>query len=199
VNYESLRFAHFQPQAVEAMALTADRELLAVARENNAIEIWLRETWVQLLVIPGNKNCAIRRIHWVEKHPTASSDRKEANPLFSRQGEARRLVTTGLNGVVLEWDLLTHQAKVKLSVNTAIWDSKVVGKNLYLACEDGSIKTVRVKKDSIELTRTGMRSEARCLSLEVSRDQRFVYGGYADSSVRKWSVDTLHCDLHFLK
>lgn len=75
----------------------------------------------------------------------------------------------------------------------------MIGKNLYVACEDGSIKQLRVKKDSIELARQGMRAESKCLSLEVSQDQKFVYGGYADSSIRKWSLETLHCELHFVK
>lgn len=70
MDFESLRFAHYQPQAVECMALTSDKKLLAVARENNSIEIWLRESWVQLLVIPGNQNSAIRNIHWLEKTTT---------------------------------------------------------------------------------------------------------------------------------
>ena len=72
IDYESLRFAHYQPQAIETMAITSDKKLLAVARENNSIEIWLKETWVQLLVIPGNKNCAIRNIHWLEKTTVAA-------------------------------------------------------------------------------------------------------------------------------
>ena len=67
VDFESIGFAHYQPQAIECMAVTADRKLVAVARENNSIEIWLRDSWVQLLVIPGNKNCAIRNVHWLEK------------------------------------------------------------------------------------------------------------------------------------
>lgn len=75
----------------------------------------------------------------------------------------------------------------------------MVGKNLYLACEDGSIKTIRVRKDSIELARQALKAESRCLSLEVSADQKFIYGGYADSSIRKWNVETYHCDLHFVK
>ena len=89
--------------------------------------------------------------------------------------------------------------KAKLSVNVAIWCSKLVGKNLYLACEDGSIKTLRVKKESIEHSRQVMRAESRCLSLEVSSDESFVYGGYADSSIRKWSTETLQCEIQFLK
>ena len=52
------------------MCVTSDRKLVAIARENNSIEVWLRETWVQLMVIPGNKNCAIRNIHWLQKQPS---------------------------------------------------------------------------------------------------------------------------------
>ena len=44
-----------------------------------------------------------------------------------------------------------------------------------------------------------MRSESKCLSLEVSKDERFIFGGYADSSIRKWSLETLSCELHFVK
>ena len=108
-----------------------------MARENNSIEIWLRESWVQIMVIPGNKQCAVRNIHWLEKPSTNSIT--EVNPLMSN-GQSRRLITTGLNGVVIEWDLLSQAMKTKHSVNSAIWSSKLIGKNLYLACEDGTIK-----------------------------------------------------------
>ena len=45
LSFESLKFKHYQPQAIEAMAVTKDYKLVAVARENNSIEVWLRETW----------------------------------------------------------------------------------------------------------------------------------------------------------
>lgn len=181
------------------MALSSDKKLLAVARENNSIEIWLRESWVQLVVIPGNQNCSIRNIHWLEKAAAQpDSHIEDENPLYAGR-EPKRLITTGLNGVIIEWDLLTQCAKSKNSLNAAIWCSKLVGKNLYVACEDGSIKQLRIKKESIELARQGMRAESKCLSLEVSADQKFVYGGYEDSSIRKWNRETLHCELHFVK
>jgi len=44
-----------------------------------------------------------------------------------------------------------------------------------------------------------MRAETKCLSLEVTADEKFVFGGYADSSIRKWNLQTLSCDLHFVK
>ena len=123
----------------------------------------------------------------------------ETNPLYTADGQERRLLTTGLNGVVIEWDLLSHGVRTKHSVNAAIWCSKLINKNLYLACEDGSIKSLRVRKDSIELTRQFMRAETKCLSLEVSSDEKHIYGGYEDSSIRKWSTEDSHCELHFVK
>ena len=193
MEFESMRSVHYQPQAIEAMAVTEDAQLLAVVREQNCIEIWLRHSWVQLSVIAGNKHAAIRNIHWLEKAPTEQSP----NPLAGR-----RLVSTGLNGVVIEWDLLQGCVKNKLSVNAPIWQSAMPkgGSRVYLACEDGSIKLVKVKKASIQFERQGtMRAESKCLSLEVTADQRFEFGGYEDSSIRKWNLETLHCELQFVK
>ena len=144
------------------MAVTSDRKLVAVARENNSIEVWTRDSWVQLLIIPGNKNCAIRNIHWLEKAATTrtgDNGRNDTNPLYQNDGQSRRLITTGLNGVVIEWDLLSHGVKAKHSVNAAIWCSKLVNKNLYLACEDGTVKLLKVKKESIELARQFLRAD----------------------------------------
>lgn len=39
------RFAHYQPQKIDAMSLTQDKALLAVGRENRAIEIWKADTF----------------------------------------------------------------------------------------------------------------------------------------------------------
>ena len=74
MDFEALKFTHFQPQAIECMSVTKDRKLLAVVRENNSIEIWLRDSWVQLLTIPGNKNSGIRNVHWLEKESSAAQN-----------------------------------------------------------------------------------------------------------------------------
>ena len=90
--------------------------------------------------------------------------------------------------MVVEWDLLGQNVKSKLSVNAAIWCSQIVGKNLYLACEDGSIKMLRIKKESIELARQLMRSESKCISLAIDSNESYVFAGYQDSSIRKWNL-----------
>lgn len=185
----SYKFAHFQPQAIETMAMSNDGTLMAVARGNCSIEIWLVDSWAQLLVIAGNKNSPIRRLHWA---PTETSE--GSNPL-----NGRRLLSTGLNGVVLEWDLTTRAIKHVHTVHAPIWDSVIVGKHVYLACEDGSIKILKVKKESIQFAKTLCKCETRCLCVQVSSDGKHVYAGYADSSVRRWEVDSGNCTLHFQK
>lgn len=91
------------------MALSTDGALLAIARSNNQIEVWKSNTFAQLQIIPGNKNADVRRLHWVE--PKAADSKVDANLFYyareknSRiESKKRRLVTTGLNGMVIEWD-----------------------------------------------------------------------------------------------
>lgn len=188
------------------MALSHDKTLLAVGRENNSIEIWsVPDAWSQLIVIPGNKNCDIRNIHWVE--PKAKKGQTD-NPLYYKSNEKgkeqrkRRLITTGLNGLVIEWDLLTMKPRAKYASHSGIWDSKMHGKYLYLACEDGTIKVVKVKKARIELVKTMVKVDSKCLSLAIDNttgDVKNIYAGYSDSSIRKWDLQSGNSLLHFQK
>ena len=96
------------------MCLSFDKKLLAEARSNHQIEIWQVNTFSQILVIAGHKNVDVRNIHWVE--PDAVFDKSfgsESNVLYYARQKAkklqqkkRRLITTGLNGLIIEWDLL---------------------------------------------------------------------------------------------
>ena len=183
-----------------------------IARENNSIEIWrVPHSWSQVLVIPGNKNCDIRRIHWLEQNHNIKSNTKEqqANPnqlYFETQNnkfKKRRLITTGLNGLVIEWDLRTCKPKSKYQCNSAIWDSKMHGKFIYLACEDGTVKVLKMKKNKIEYIRQLFKVDALCLSLDLVRnvpeDQivKNIFAGFSDSSIRKWDLLTGNSVLHF--
>lgn len=69
-----------------------------------------------MVVIAGTE-ASVRNVHWFEHAPTS-----DANPLYSG-GKKRRLLTTGLNGYVLEWDLLDGTVKNKFNASCAIWSS----------------------------------------------------------------------------
>lgn len=158
------------------MCLTNDKALLAVGRENKSIEIWKVDSFAQVLTIPGHKNVDIRNIHWIEPKPHTESNGQDhpQNMLYYRKlknekvfEKKRRLVTTGLNGMVIEWDMLSGKAKSIYQAHGAIYDSKVIGKFIYLACEDGSVRVIKVRKNKIELMKMLVKSDASCLSIEV--------------------------------
>ena len=53
--------------------------------------------------------------------------------------------------MVIEWDLNLNNPKSKyLCPGGAIWNSQQVEKFLYLACEDGAIRILKIKKSKIE-------------------------------------------------
>lgn len=88
----------------------------------------------------------------------------------------------------MEWNLLDGTVKAKFNANAAIWDSCFLGpKTLILACEDGSIKLAKIKKDSIVLLKTLQKVQARCLSLAVL-SENVVFAGYSDGSIRRWDL-----------
>lgn len=93
------------------MSQTADGVLMAVVRANCSIEIWLKHSWSQITVIPGNTNCPIRNVHWLE---APSKQKAGENPLYSA-GKKRRLFTTGVNGAIIEWDILSGDIKSRFS------------------------------------------------------------------------------------
>ena len=130
--------------------------------------------------------------------------------------------------MVIEWDLLTCKPKAKYQAHGAIYDSKVLGKFVYLACEDGSIRVVKVKKKKIELIKMLVKSEAACLSIEVVKARKspiqrhskktdgsdesdidsevedlggasHAYAGYADGTIKKWDLSSGNCILHVEK
>lgn len=78
------------------------------------------------------------------------------------------------------------------------------GKYIYLACEDGTVKILKVKKGKIEFVRSLFKAEARCLSIELQllgKDEKqmvtTLFTGYSDSSFRKWDLTTGNSILHF--
>jgi WD40 repeat protein len=70
--------------------------------------------------------------------------------------------------MVIEWNLKTQLPQAKYNCHCAIWDSVMVGKFIYLACEDGSIRVLKVKKNKIELVKQLVKSSASCLSVAVA-------------------------------
>lgn len=100
-----------------------------------------------------------------------------------------------------EWDLCSGKIKHKFAAQAGIWASTrfnttANAKLMALACEDGSIKLIKVKKGEIVLQRTLSKIlSVRCLSLEVTADDKFIWAGYSDGTVRKWDLEASNCVL----
>ena len=68
----------------------------------------------------------------------------------------------------MEWDLKERKPKQKyLCLGGAIWNSELVNKYLYLACEDGAIRILKIKKNKIEMVRMYSKSESSCLCIST--------------------------------
>lgn len=67
----------------------------------------------------NDANSQVRDIHWYEH---VARDDKDLNVLYSN-GKKRRLLTTGLNGYVIEWNMLDGTVRSKFNANSAIWHS----------------------------------------------------------------------------
>ena len=159
------------------MALTQDRALLAVSRENNSLEIWKADSFTQILNIPGHRNLDIRNLHWLEPENTKGSNQNVLTYTRLKNGKTiknvpRRLISTGLNGLITEWDLTQNKPKSKYNCHCAIWDSVLSGKFIYVACEDGSIRVLKIKKNKIELIKMLVKSSSSCLSIAVVEEMK---------------------------
>ena len=180
------------------MVLTADRALLAVSRENNTLEIWKTDTFAQVLAIPGHRNLDLRNLHWLEPENKLSKLGNTENVLnYTRlkngkttKNVARRLVSTGLNGLITEWDLSLNKPKSKYNCHCAIWDSVLLGKYLYVACEDGSIRLVKIKKEKIELVKMLVKSSASCLSISVAETMKATPKKSISKKIKKSDDDS---------
>lgn len=97
--------------------------------------------------------------------------------------------------------------KAKYNSHAAIWDSKMHGKFIYLASQDGTVKILKIKKSKIEFVRSLVKVEDQCLSVELDSSSvpnekgvvKTLFAGYSDSSIRKWDLQTGNSILHFQK
>ena len=90
------------------MTQTKDDKYLAIGRSNGQIEFWETASWTMIYRIPGIKMLDIRRLHFLEP------DFRQSINLFefkSKQDtlETRTLISTGINGLVVEWNLSSLQ------------------------------------------------------------------------------------------
>ena len=139
-QYNTLRINCIEniPSSIEDIFTIKEKNLLALCRSDNTIEIWTTNTWIQLYKFPGLKNIQTRRV-WMTYKNSSNSNYDIFNHL--------RLFSIGLSGYFIEWDFQTLLPKYEYKNSSAIWDFKIKNKLCLLASYDGKVEIIKIKKN----------------------------------------------------
>eukprot|EP00928_Gymnodinium_smaydae_P007530 TRINITY_DN1269_c2_g3_i1.p1 TRINITY_DN1269_c2_g3~~TRINITY_DN1269_c2_g3_i1.p1 ORF type:complete len:800 (+),score=144.93 TRINITY_DN1269_c2_g3_i1:57-2402(+) len=180
------RLSEWRPSAIDALALApaGTREpRLAVGRANGAIELWDTRTWHLRRSSPGFERRSFRGFVWV---PGAAED------------EPWRLLSAGLHTEVTEWDTQSLKSVVSVaSGGGAVWALCAAAGQLFVACDDGSVRVFTYDGGMGELhyrRRYAVGTE-RILSVALGgEDSGFLFAGGADGRITKWSARGGACE-----
>lgn len=105
VEVHRATFVEWTPAAVAALAVTADGRVLAVGREDGAVELYDTADWRCVLRAPGCEGALLTSLLWVESDAAAP-----------------RLLSGGLSGRIAVWDLaLLRPASAVDSNGGPVW------------------------------------------------------------------------------
>uniref|UniRef100_A0A4W4G369 Anaphase-promoting complex subunit 4 WD40 domain-containing protein n=1 Tax=Electrophorus electricus TaxID=8005 RepID=A0A4W4G369_ELEEL len=142
-----VRFFHYMPSAVRALAFQPQRQKIAVARTDGSLEILNRADHLfQEKVIPGREQRGTEALAWA----------------------GQRLFSAGLNGELVEYDMQELREKYRLDASGGpVWTltCNPQGTRLAVGCEDGTVKLFEVCDDGIQFERNLAKQKGRILSL----------------------------------
>lgn len=184
------RFAEWAPSGITCLAWDLRGERLAVARENGDVEVW--QDWFCTTRIPGGGEPTVGCATWLLPDGTPS-DKAPAAP---------RLVTSGPNGRVVEWDLATLSPRhATSSYGGPVWCMAVDSdrKTVAVGCEDGSVRLFTDGGVESGLAYQGSlaKQRGRVLSVhfgtrsdETGRIQRVIVTGSSEGRAAIWDANT---------
>ncbi|XP_011263499.1 U3 small nucleolar RNA-associated protein 4 homolog [Camponotus floridanus] len=169
----NIRFYSPEPKSATCLCHEPKTKKLALARNDNSIEIWNVENapFVECTIAAHAEN-SVESILWI----------------------GPRLFSTGLQGAVIEYDLLTLGSKYKVMViGGAAWCMDVNHEKTLLAVgtEDGYINTFNVYKDKLIYERIFDKQKGRILCIKWDNTGEMIYTGSTDT-IRVWSVISGH-------
>ncbi|XP_060693513.1 U3 small nucleolar RNA-associated protein 4 homolog [Hemiscyllium ocellatum] len=173
-----VRFFNYVPSGIRALAQSGSGERLALARQDGSLEIF-RFSWnhSQEKVIAGNDNRSIEAISWIGDN---------------------RLLSIGLNGEIIEFDLQRLCPKFRLDAfGGPLWCMSCNCEETYLAvgCEDGSVKLFEILPEKLQFERNLDRQKGRVLSLAWHKSGTMIATGSLDV-IRVLDVKSGHCTRH---
>uniref|UniRef100_UPI00398EFCA3 U3 small nucleolar RNA-associated protein 4 homolog n=1 Tax=Pristiophorus japonicus TaxID=55135 RepID=UPI00398EFCA3 len=169
-----VRFFAFVPAAIRCLAYSG-RGRLALARCNGSVEIFNpASNFNQEKVIPGDDKRLIEAISWVGQD---------------------RLLSVGLNGEIIEFDLQRLCPKYRLDAfGGPLWCMSCNCEETHLAvgCEDGSVKLFEIVPEKLQFERNLDRQKGRVLSLAWHKSGTMIATGSLDV-IRVFDVKSGHC------
>uniref|UniRef100_A0AAY4DRV7 Cirhin n=1 Tax=Denticeps clupeoides TaxID=299321 RepID=A0AAY4DRV7_9TELE len=157
-----VRFFHYMPSGICAMAFNRRTERLAVARTDGSVELYSRtDHFFQEKVVPGRQQRSIQALCWVGK----------------------RLFGAGLSGEIAEFDL--DNLRLKFSQDAyggPIWSivCNPQGTHLAAGCEDGTVKLFEILEDQIRFERNMGGQKGRIISLAWHSSGTKIAAGMID-------------------
>ncbi|CAK1556292.1 unnamed protein product [Leptosia nina] len=167
------RFYNPKPISIQCVSYEKRLKLLAVARKDASIEIWdVNYSPYLIQVIPGAENASVEALAWVNN----------------------RLLSTGLGGALVEWDLeyLSIKNSVMLT-GFAAWCLDVDNTKTLAAVgtEQGYVNLYSVSDGNIEYKRLFDKQEGRILCCKFNKTGNILVTGSIDT-IRLWNANTGH-------
>ena len=183
-QYNTLRINCIEniPSSIEDIFILKEINLLALCRNDNTIEIWTTNTWIQLYKFPGLKNIQTRKVWLTYKNSSQSN-----NDIF----KYLRLFTVGLSGYFIEWDFQTLLPKYLYKNTNAIWDFKIKNKLCLLASYDGKVVIIKIKKNEnpFMVKSISIRDKILSVCFENSTNN-IIYTGHSNGVINKLNLQS---------
>ncbi|KAI4486585.1 hypothetical protein M0804_005955 [Polistes exclamans] len=173
MRIHNVRFYELKPKSATCLYHESETKKLALARNNNSIELWNVENAPFIeCVIPGDEDNSIESILLI----------------------GSRLFSTGLHGLVVEYNLTTLQIKYQVSVTGgAAWCMDINQQKTLIAIgtEDGYINTFHITEDTLIYERIFDKQNGRILCIKWDNTGEMIFTGSTDT-VRVWSTVSGH-------
>ncbi|CAG9793901.1 unnamed protein product [Diatraea saccharalis] len=174
-----VRYYNPKPESINCVSYSKINKHIALARSDATIEIWdLSYAPYLIKFIPGVENGSVEALGWV----------------------GDRLLSTGLGGALVEWDLNKLNIKTTmLLTGYAAWCLDINSSNTLVAVgtEQGYINIYSVENDMIEYRKIFDKQEGRIMCCKFDKTGSVLVTGSIDT-IRVWNVETGHATCRIL-
>ncbi|XP_014231518.1 U3 small nucleolar RNA-associated protein 4 homolog [Trichogramma pretiosum] len=174
VQIHNVRFYDLKPRAIVCFAYEPEKKKLALARDDNTLELWnvAHAPFLESTICGADSIDSIEGILWV----------------------GSRLFTCGLRGMITEYDSVMLGVKEENALTGgAAWcmDINPNKSRIAVGTEEGYINTFFVTEDSLMYERIFDKQKGRILCLKWDLTGGMIFTGSQDS-IRVWNATSGH-------